>query len=152
MILYEEGATQSQRDLAHLILDVLTVAYPGHPWAVRVYGDNSGGGFFIRHLDFPSNWGMNQPKAHLYGSSSEMQRDVIMRAGEWLERANLKRGPANGDEIVRVEGVPERYQPHRPPIVAEAVVVGGEDAHRPEVIEAARQMSSITEAVKAHGN
>lgn len=111
MILYEEGATQAQHDEAHWILDALTVAYPGHPWAVRVYGDDKGGGFFIRHLDFPANYGMNCRHRTSTYSASSLKREVIKMAGEWLERANLARGRWNEDPIKRVEGVPEKYQP-----------------------------------------
>ena len=107
MILYEEGATQAQRDEAHWILDALTVAYPGHPWAVKVYD----GGFFIRHLEFPANWGMNGKHKSSAYSASALKRDVIRMAGEWLERANLKRGRSNEDPIKHVEGVPDKWQP-----------------------------------------
>lgn len=108
--LFEEGATQAQKDEAHTILGALDIAYPGHPWAVRVYD----GGFFIRHLDFPSNYGMNAKFKDSGYSASALKRDVIMKAGEWLERANLARGRSNGDGIVRVDGVPDKYQPHKP--------------------------------------
>ena len=107
MILFEEGATTSQHSEAHEILNSLTVAYPGHPWAVRVYD----GGFFIRHLDFPANWGMNcKHQTRLY-SASAMSREVIRMAGEWLERAGLKRGRWDGESTRWVEGVPKRDQP-----------------------------------------
>lgn len=105
--LFEEGATDAQRDEAHAILGALDTAYPGHPWAVRVYD----GGFFIRHLDFPANYGMNAKFKDSGYSASALKRDVILKAGEWLERANLKRGRSNGDTIGHVEGVPEKYQP-----------------------------------------
>ena len=48
-----------------------------------------------------------------------MKREIIMKAGEWLERAGLVRGRANGDEIQRVEGVPEKYQPNQKIILSE---------------------------------
>ena len=53
MILYSEGATKAQEDEANWILEAISIAYPNHPWAVRVYGDSTGGGFFIRNLNFP---------------------------------------------------------------------------------------------------
>lgn len=106
MIIYSEGGTKAQEAEANWILEALTIAYPSHPWAVRVYD----GGFFIRHLDFPKNWGMNC-KGN-YASASLMKRDVILKAGEWLERANLARGRSNGDPILHVEGVPEKDQPN----------------------------------------
>ena len=106
MILYSEGATKAQEDEANMILEVLTFAYPNHPWAVRVYD----GGFFIRHLDFPSEWGMNCKHKDVY-SASNLKRQIIMLAGEWLERANLRRGWGDLTPIERVEGVPEKDQP-----------------------------------------
>jgi hypothetical protein len=106
MILWKEGATQAQEDEARGILEALDAAYPGHPWGVRVYP----GGFFIRHLDFPANFGMNCKGT--YASASLMKRDVILMAGEWLERAGLPRKKWDPEsEIHRVEGVPEKFQP-----------------------------------------
>ena len=107
MIIYSEGATKAQEDEANTILGVLTTVYPGHPWGVRVYD----GGFFIRHLDFPSTWGMNCKYKNFSHDAAVLKREIIMKAGEWLERANLKRGRANDDVIGRVEGVPEKDQP-----------------------------------------
>ena len=107
MILYSEGATKFQEDQAEDILGALTVAYPGYPWAVRVYD----GGFFIRNLELPSNYGMNcRTNTKMY-SSSAIKREVIMMAGEFLERCNLRRGIANGDPLTHIEGVPEKWQP-----------------------------------------
>ena len=105
MILWKEGETQAQIDEAQSILEALDSAYPGHPWGVRVYD----GGFFIRHLDCPANWGMNCKGT--YASASLMKRDVIMKAGEWLERAGIARARYDIEQPeVRVEGVPERFQ------------------------------------------
>lgn len=103
--LYKEGDTKAMEDEAKWILEALDIAYPGHPWWVRVYD----GGFFIRHLDFDGNHGMNCKKK--FASASEMKREVIMKAGEWLERAGLRRGMGDPDqEPYRVDGVPERFQ------------------------------------------
>ena len=121
MILYEEGATEAQHAEAHEILNCLTVAYPGHPWAVRVYD----GGFFIRHLDFPANWGKNcKHQTRLY-SASALSREVIRMAGEWLERAGLRRGRWDGESSKWVEGVPSQYQPpeSKPSAPFESIVV-----------------------------
>ena len=107
MIVYSEGATKAQEDEAEMILGVLSTIYPGHPWAVRVYD----GGFFIRHLDFPSNWGMNCKYENFSHDAAVLNRTIIMKAGEWLERANLKRGRSDESPILRVDGVPEAYQP-----------------------------------------
>lgn len=111
MILYADGATHWMFAMSKDILNLLDTVYPGHPWAVHVYGDEKGGGYFIKHLDFPSNWGLNQPMAHLFASASELRADVIRKAGELLERANLERKSWNGESIKMMEGVPLKYQP-----------------------------------------
>ena len=108
MIIYSEGATPAQEDEAKVILEVLSVCYPGHPWSVRVYD----GGFFIRHLQFPKNWGMNCKYRHFSHDAAVFKKEIIMKAGEWLERANIKRGRYDAEQPdYRVEGVPERDQP-----------------------------------------
>lgn len=111
MILYSEGATKAQEDEAEMILGALTAAYPNHPWAVRVYD----GGFFIRNLLFPKNWGMNCRYRDVAHDAAVMKRQIIMLAGEWLERAGLKRGRGDADqEIEHLEGAPQSAQPHQP--------------------------------------
>lgn len=138
MILFSEGATKAQEDEAESILEALTVAYPGYPWAVRVYD----GGFFIRNLEFPANWGMNAKYKQFGYSASALKRQVIMMAGEWLERANLRRGRNNEDPIKRLEGVPENHQPasEKPPVQFDTVInAGGHDlrtAPRPQAVKA----------------
>lgn len=147
--MYEDGATPWMRHMAKDILEILDLIYPGHPWAVRVYGDDKGGGYFIRHMDFPANFGMNQPNAHYFGSASEMRADVIRKAGELLERCNLARARWNEDSIKRMEGVPEKFQPNPHPQDAaqmqksfETVIATAEremrDEARPQAVEMAK--------------
>jgi hypothetical protein len=107
MIVHTEGATKAQEDEAEMIVGVLSTVYPGYPWSVRVYD----GGFFIRNLDFPANWGMNCKFSTFSHDAAVLKREIVMKAGEFLERANLKRGRNNGDEIQWVEGVPDKDQP-----------------------------------------
>ena len=110
MILYKEGATQAQEDEANAILEVLEFAYPDHPWGVVVRE----GGFFIKHLAFPKNWGMACRAKDVDWSSSHMKAQIIRMAGEWLERAGLPRRRYDPEqEIVRLEGIPEKDQPHQ---------------------------------------
>ena len=108
MILHSEGGTKLQQSEADQVLGVLCDVYPGHPWAVRV----EHGIVFIRHLELGSNWGMNTHWRDINHDAGVFKREIIMKAGEFLERAGLVRGRANGDEIVRVEGIPEKYQPN----------------------------------------
>lgn len=105
--LYQEGMTDAQEAEAHGILEVLSFAYPGHPWAVTVKENM----FFIRHLDFPGNWGMKVTFSKVAYSSSAFKKKVIFMAGEWLERANLKRGRSDDTVATFVDGVPLKEQP-----------------------------------------
>jgi hypothetical protein len=107
VILFTEGSTDAQASDAEKVMHLLCTAYPGHPWAVRV----DKGIIFIRHLQFPGNWGMNLKTKSVEHDAAVLKRKVILLAGEFLERAGLVRGRENGDEIKRVEGVPDKYQP-----------------------------------------
>ena len=113
-VLYKEGATQQQEDEANAILGILEACYPGHPWGVRVME----GGFFIQYLLVPFNkpYGMFCKYTQFGYSASAMKKEIVMMAGEWLERAGLARGGfEEGQEITEVEGVNERrvQLPHK---------------------------------------
>lgn len=103
--------------MAHDMLTMLDLVYPGYSWAVNVYGDEKGGGYHIRLLDFPSNYGFNNPRAHMCHSASEFRAQVLRGAGELLERCGVSRRKADDDLplIGRMEGVPEKFQ-HEPDI------------------------------------
>ena len=110
MLVYAEGDTPSLEEEAQAVLfDILLPAYPNHPWSVRSYPN----GIFIGYLDFPTNWGMNIPRiATKAYSASALQKLIVMRAGEWLERAHMRRGAGDGDQTIgKVEGVPASEQP-----------------------------------------
>jgi hypothetical protein len=119
-ILYTEGSTEAQASEAERVMALLCATYPGHPWAVRV----DEGIIFIRHLQFAGNWGMNIRTADVDHDAAVMKKKIVMLAGEFLERAGLVRGRENGDEIKRVDGVPDRYQPpaEKPAIQFETVI------------------------------
>lgn len=110
MILYHEGDSKLQELDAQKVLQILTEVYPGHPWGVHVRG----GIIHIKHYLFGnSGWGMTVKFADVAHDAAVLKREIIMKAGEWLERAGLVRGRENGDEIIRVEGIPEKYQPNQ---------------------------------------
>lgn len=81
---------------------------------MRVYD----GGFFIKYLDpnLNGNFGMNCHYKNFGHSASAMKKEIIIMAGEWLERSGLKRGRNNEDEIVGVDGLPLKYQPKKEPL------------------------------------
>ena len=116
IVRYAKGATQAQYDEARAILEALDIAYPGHPWSIEISGDDTGGRVFIRHLAFDQGqWGMNirhTKKDNAFYSSSAFKREVIMKAGEWLERAGLRRGAYDADSPMTqsVEGVAKKKE------------------------------------------
>ena len=106
-VLHTEGENNLAHGEAVGIMELLTTAYPGHPWGVRV----AGGVIFIRYMNpmMSGNWGMVIKRKDVDHDAEKLKRDVIRAAGEWLERAGLKRGRSDDSEIERVEGVPEKY-------------------------------------------
>ena len=144
------GDTPELVDASHQILEVIMNCYPGHN--VQVYGFN-GGVFRILHLDFDqvgSQWGMVL-KGRQFFSASHMRKEVITKFGEWLERANLIRGKANGDEenIQKVEGVPLKNHANapKPEIDIEALIDAGQrhvrENPRPQALIEAQKEEAI---------
>ena len=138
-MLYYGGETQALEDDAKGILSLLWNCYPNHPWDVRCYQ----GLIFIKHMDFPKNWGMALRVRDIDHDTAVMKRKIILLAGEWLERAHLKRGAYDSDQMsYRVEGVPERDQPHQPLPENMTTVVQAADCEpmrtepRPQVLKA----------------
>lgn len=108
--LFSEGSTPTLQADADYVLGVLCEIYPGHPWAVRV----EGGVVFIKHLGLGNNWGMNKKFNDINHDATRFKKEIIMAAGEFLERAYLRRGRNLGYRIEKVDGLQEKYQPHKP--------------------------------------
>ena len=155
------GDNKSLAEAAHQILHIIMTVYPGHH--VDVYGFKSvdkGGGkhsvFRIMHLDFAqtgSCWGMVL-KGNQFFSASHMQLEVTNKFGEWLERAYLKRGASQGDEIKKVDGVPERnHSNYRPKIDIEALIEAGrkEAQENPQSLEIIKQQEERTHPWRTTG-
>ena len=144
IVRYAKGATQAQYDEAKAILEALDIAYPGHPWSVEISGDGTGGRVFIRHLAFEGgNWGMNirhTKNDNAFYSSSAFKREVIMKAGEWLERAGIARGRYDTDSPMTesVDGVAKRKELPMDVVVAQSEL---RDAPRPQVQQEALEGS-----------
>lgn len=129
MVVYCEGDTEAMEKMAqNIAFNILYPAYPGHPWWVRV-----GKGFiFIKHMDFPGSWGMMLKTSELDHDAAVLKRKIIMGAGEWLERASLKRGRyEDGQETTTVEGVKRRESTQDVKLVMpDSVTPLRDEAHR----------------------
>jgi hypothetical protein len=134
LLLYSEGGTTAQQADAHTVLELLVATYPGHPWAVRV----DGGVIFIRHLEFPGNWGMVVKFNDVKHDAAVFKKEITMKTGEFLERAGLVRGRYDDSPIVRVDGVPEKFQPPSQKAPVEAVMANPvlRDTPRPQAVKA----------------
>ena len=126
-----EGDTPYMANDAATVLMILMDAYPGHAWHVRC----AGGVFYIRYVVEGMNkpWGMVVKFRDVQHDWKVLKHEVIMMAGEWLERAGLARGVADGTETVHIEGVPLRDQPYRNS-VADPVLVGSDGMPVREVL------------------
>ena len=146
------GDTKSLAQAAYQILHILMTTYPGHH--VDVYGfkseDKNGGKhsvFRIMHLDFEQSgscWGMIL-KGNSFYSASHMQVEVISKFGEWLERAYLKRGASQGEDIKKVDGVPDRNHAKKELDIPALIEAGRKAAQdNPQAIENLKQKMEST--------
>jgi hypothetical protein len=81
----------------------LCEAYPGHPWHINVQD----GLIVVKHMRLSAKWGMVRPYSDAH-DAARLKREVVMIAGEFLERARLRRGAAGEDNATVVEGIPKK--------------------------------------------
>ena len=96
--------TPAEDAVAKTALEALHEVYPGHPWRVFV----GGGVIQVKNLLFSNKWGMVRKLAKIQDDSAVFKRNIIMAAGEFLERARLKRAAFDGEKAVGVEGIPQK--------------------------------------------
>ena len=112
MLIGYKGDTPFLEEDAKGVLSLLWATYPGHPWCVWCMK----GYIFIKYLGFDSPYGMGLKVTEADHDAAVMKKKIVMLAGEWLERAGLKRGRSEDEDIQKVEGVPEKYQPKTEPV------------------------------------
>lgn len=91
--------------LAEGMLADLCRAYPGHAWFVVI----KGGIVQVKDMELNDKWGMVLHYSQIKGDANERKRQVVNAAGEFLERARLKRGASEGAHVTSVEGIPDKY-------------------------------------------
>lgn len=87
-----------------MVRDLLS-AYPGHSWFVVIRG----GIVHVKDMDINPAWGMCLHYTQIKDDAAERKKQVIRAAGEFLERANLKRGANTGEVVRHVEGIPDKH-------------------------------------------
>ncbi len=99
--------TEHDRDepLAREIVNILSTSYPGHGWFVLI----KGGVVQVKNLDWSDKWGMVIHYSLLGNDAKVRKQQIVRKAGEFLERAAVKRG-AKTEQVVRhIEGIPDKY-------------------------------------------
>ncbi len=90
----QEGVTgyYAEKDIDDTMCKQFLVAlhrnYPGYSWFIEA----KGGVFMIRNFDISRNWCMVLHKTNIEFDVSVAIRKMVRAAGEFLERAHLKRG------------------------------------------------------------
>ncbi len=102
-----EAEDANGMDVAVQVLDVLMACYPSYSWHVREID----GALVIKEQALTAMFGQYgmMLKSHESYSWSDLKREVILAAGEFLERANLPRGKWTGQEA-ELEGADPRFR------------------------------------------
>jgi len=115
-VIPETGLKDELSDLHHSrqIAEILMAVYPRYHWLVNT--DSKNGIVTIKCGEISTAVLSNRTPGmvlHIKNLSdvSITRKIVIRSAGELLERANLKRGPWDGQEPKRVDGLKDRHQP-----------------------------------------
>jgi hypothetical protein len=87
------------------IATILCEAYPGHPWHIRV----GKGVIVIKHLRLSAKFGMCRHYSRVTFDAKVLKHEIVMAAGEYLERAGMARGLDRGDKPKSVEGIPQKH-------------------------------------------
>lgn len=83
---------------------VLVDHYPGHDWHVMIRG----GVIHVKAMNIHPNWGMCLHYTQVKSDAQDRKRSLVRAAGEFLERANLRRGKREEGKTLHVEGVPDK--------------------------------------------
>lgn len=99
------SGTESERTIAKNSVEALIKHYPGYSWFVEVRD----GLLMIRcyELDWRGRYCMVRKLGTVQHDYGRLVREVVHAAGEYLERANLRRGEKREGEMAqKIEGAP----------------------------------------------
>lgn len=103
------SGTSSEATIAQNALAALMKTYPGYSWFVEVRG----GLLMIRNadIDYRGRYCMVRKLGQVQHDYGKLVREVVHAAGEYLERANLRRGTKRADERVSALEGAEKWTP-----------------------------------------
>jgi hypothetical protein len=118
-----EGRTKYEESLSKDVAQILTTTYPGHNWWVEILD----GMLRIKSMKISPNAAMVVPLRKFDNDAGRLKREVVMKAGEFLEAANLRRGSFQGQNATVLEGMPTgqraRLMPQPRDYVSNGIVV-----------------------------
>jgi hypothetical protein len=100
------SGTAAERTIAQNSVQVLMQTYPGYSWFVEVRG----GLLMIRcaELDYRGRYCMVRKLAQVQHDYGRLTREVKHAAGEYLERAGMRRGARrDGETAIVLDGAPK---------------------------------------------
>jgi hypothetical protein len=103
-----EWDDEVDEQMAKNAMQLLSQAYPGHPWHVHV----GQGILSIKHMKMSGKMGMVLHYKKVAGDADALKRGVVFSGGELLERAGISRGTYNGQVIKSVEGILQKDMVH----------------------------------------
>lgn len=89
---------------AKTVANKLSTVYPNHLWAVAWQGK----ALVVKNLAISGFYGMVLEDAQRH-SLKYIEKDAVMKAGELLERAGMKRGAWDGTPAEELEGSTPRF-------------------------------------------
>jgi hypothetical protein len=93
---------ETDEGMAKEAVRTLVAHYPGHDWQVLIRG----GVMHVKAQNIHPAWGMCLHYSQIKADANERARSIVRAAGEFLERAHLKRGQCEGSRVAAVEGIP----------------------------------------------
>lgn len=115
---YAESEDPKNLPMAKELLEALHAAYPNHSWWVRI----DGGVVIVKHFGISSTCGMVRHYDKIASDAKVRKHDIVMAAGELLERANLRRGAATGELVTSLEH--DKDIDWSPPILVPSMING----------------------------
>jgi hypothetical protein len=101
-LIYCYGDTKMEDAQAKEAAEVLVAAYPNHSWWVEARK----GVLIIKHFEASGYRGTVAMVRHISALDHDAKvrkHDIVMKAGELLERAGLKRGARGDDPVTKME-------------------------------------------------
>jgi len=117
---YTETDNPQLDNIAKELGEYVVGAYPGYNWSITIRG----GVVQIRSQRVHPQWGMQIMLRDIQHDGGARKKTVVMKAGEFLECANMRRGLWRGDTAQTLDGRKDKkeFSPIITPIITPNVM------------------------------